>query len=206
MLVRKALVLAGLGLAGMWWLASQGADDALRSVDLSLHEFRVPGDAAAARQEWWRLAMKPAFFAVAWVIVALGLFCDELMSLRSRWTQSGAWLLATGLGLTSTGCVKPFEPVMLEVIKPNETAFLLPLLGDPKKQAALNSEEYLRANLVQMQQVRIPQQWVQKGYQYIAYNGEWRDAAVLIRVDRSPVTRVWTADANTGTSNRDEAI
>jgi hypothetical protein len=206
MLMRKLLVVAGVGLAGMWWLESQGVDDALRSVDLSLHEFRVPGDVAAVRQEWWRLAMKPAFFGVVWAVIALSLLREELMALRNRWTQSGVWLLAAALGLASAGCVKPFEPVKLEVIKPNETAFLLPLLGDPKKQAALNSEEYLRANLVQMQQVRIPQQWVQKGYEYVAYNGEWRDAAVLIRVDRSPVTRVWTADTNTGTSNRDEAI
>jgi hypothetical protein len=206
MLVRKGLMLAGLGLAGMWWLQFQSADDALRSVDLSLHEFRVPGDITAVRQEWWRLAMKPAFFAVGWAIVAIGLFRDELVALRDRWTRSRVWLLAAGLGLASTGCIKPFEPVKLEVIKPNETAFLLPLLGDPKKQAALNSEEYLRANLVQMQQVRLPQQWVQKGYEYVGYNGEWRDAAVLIRVDRSPVTRVWTADANTGTSHKDEAI
>ena len=38
------------------------------------------------------------------------------------------------------------------------------------------------------------------------WNGEWRDAAKLIKVDKSPVTREWTADPNTGTSNRNEAI
>ena len=55
-------------------------------------------------------------------------------------------------------------------------------------------------------QIRIPQQWNQLGYETTGWNGEWRDAAKLIKVDKSPVTREWTADPNTGTSNRNEAI
>ncbi|HUQ69191.1 MAG TPA: hypothetical protein VM165_06700 [Planctomycetaceae bacterium] len=210
MLMRKLVVLTGLCLAGVWVLQFQSTADAARSVELALHEFREPADVVAAREEWWWLAMRPAFVIVGLLAAAGWLFRDDWHDLRSAWFSRRqrplVWLMAAALPLSLTGCVKPFEPIVLEVIKPNETAFLLPLLGDPKNQAAINSEEYLRANLVQMQQVRIPQQWVQKGYQYVAYNGAWRDAAVLIRVDRSPVTRVWTADKNTGTSNRDEAI
>jgi hypothetical protein len=37
-------------------------------------------------------------------------------------------------------------------------------------------------------------------------DGEWKDAAILIKVDKSPVTREWTADENSGTSTRNEAI
>jgi SPFH domain / Band 7 family len=108
--------------------------------------------------------------------------------------------------LFCTGCWKPFEPVKLEVISANEEAFLLPYLGDTKKQTSSDNEKYLSENLVYTKQVKLPQQWVQKGYDYIWPNGAWQDAAVLIKVDKSPITREWTADPNSGTSNRNEAI
>lgn len=108
--------------------------------------------------------------------------------------------------LCSTGCRRPFEPVKLEVIKPNEEAFLLPLAGDLKKQTSTTNEEYLKANLVYTKQVQIPQQWVSAGYETFGPNGNWHDAATLIRVDKSPVSREWTADSASGTSNKNEAI
>ena len=104
------------------------------------------------------------------------------------------------------GCWRPFEPVRLETISPNEEAFLLPLIDDVKKQTSSNNEEYLKANLVYTKQVRIPQQWVQKGYETLGANGTWQPAAILVKVDKSPVTREWTADSNSGTSNKNEAI
>lgn len=104
------------------------------------------------------------------------------------------------------GCAKPFEPVKLEVIGTNEEGFLIPYTGDSKKQASTNNEEFLRANLVATKQIRIPQQWVPVGYERIFWNGDWQDAAKLIKVDKSPVTREWTADAGSGTSNRNEAV
>ena len=104
------------------------------------------------------------------------------------------------------GCWRPFEPIQLETINPNEEAFLLPLLGDVKDQKSTNNEEYLRANLVFTKQVKIPQQWVQKGFETFGPNGDWKPAALLVKVNKSPVTREWTADPNSGTSDRNEAI
>lgn len=106
----------------------------------------------------------------------------------------------------TTGCWRPFEPVQLETINPNEEAFLLPLVGDVKAQTSTNNEEYLRANLVHTKQVKIPQQWVPKGFETLGPNGNWKPAAILVKVDKSPVTREWTADPNSGTSNKNEAI
>ena len=37
-------------------------------------------------------------------------------------------------------------------------------------------------------------------------SGQWQAAALLVKVDKSPVTREWTADPNSGTSNNNEAI
>jgi hypothetical protein len=109
--------------------------------------------------------------------------------------------------LVLPGCFrKPFEPVKLETIGTNEEGFLIPYTGDTTQQTSTNNEEFLRANLVATKQIRIPQQWVPLGYETTGWNGEWREAAKLIKVDKSPVTREWTADPNTGTSNRNEAI
>src|SRR5436309_2352189 len=85
------------------------------------------------------------------------------------------------------------------------SGFAIPYTGDTRKQTSTNNEEFLRANLVATKQIRLPQQWIQLGYETTGWNGEWRDAAKLIKVDKSPVTREWTADPNTGTSNRNEA-
>jgi hypothetical protein len=106
--------------------------------------------------------------------------------------------------LCVSGCYRPVEPVKLESIGNTEEGFLIPLTGDTRKQVSTSSEEFLRNNLVQAKQVRIPQQWVQTGRQY--WYGNWADAAVLIKVDRSPVTREWTADPTSGTSTRNEAV
>ena len=108
--------------------------------------------------------------------------------------------------LPLAGCWRPFEPVQLETISPNEEAFLLPLTDDVKKQTSTNNEEYLKENLVYTKQVRIPQQWVPTGYETLMPNGAWKPAAILVKVDKSPVTREWTADPNSGTSNKNEAI
>src|ERR1700722_4797257 len=114
--------------------------------------------------------------------------------------------LALLLCIPTTGCWRPFEPIKLEVINPNEEGFLLPFTTDPSKKSQTNTEEYFKKNLVFTQQVRIPMQWVSKGYETFGPNGEWQPGAILVKVDKSPVTREWTADPNSGTSSKNEAI
>lgn len=149
---------------------------------------------------------------LGWVVVVL--FCvwilyGDVKNLfkKASVTGFGVWLLAFPAMFSSgCSCVKPFEPVKLEVISSHEEAFLLPLQGDAKKQKASNNEDFLKESLVYTKQVQIPQQWVEKGRAIIGYNGEWRDAAILVRVDTSPITREWTADPNTGTGKKNEAV
>jgi hypothetical protein len=141
-------------------------------------------------------------------------FVPWLTTATSQWvhTKPATGAKATAaLGLLAilpltAGCWRPFEPVELQTISPNEEAFLLPLTDDVKRQTSTNNEEYLKQNLVYTKQVRIPQQWVPKGYEYFGPNGKWQNAAILVKVDKSPVTREWTADSNSGTSNKNEAI
>jgi regulator of protease activity HflC (stomatin/prohibitin superfamily) len=144
-----------------------------------------------------------AGWAAVLVLCGLVFLGDARRALRGASAASAAGLL---LLVTASGCRKPFEPVKLEVIKSNEEAFLLPLTAEGKKQASSDNEAYLKENLVYTKQVQIPQQWVPRGYETFGYNGEWHDAALLIKVDKSPVTREWTADTNSGTSTRNEAI
>lgn len=111
------------------------------------------------------------------------------------------------LTLCVSGCMQPFQKIQLEEIGTNEEGFLIPYTGDVKKQTSTNNEQFLKDNLVSTKQVQIPQQWVQLGYNsWISWNGEWRNAAKLIKVDKAPVTREWTADSASGTSNKNEAI
>jgi regulator of protease activity HflC (stomatin/prohibitin superfamily) len=158
-------------------------------------------------------------YSIGWMVVAglvIALFEKELRMIPAKLSNTratGRTTARTTAGAfallvlsTTAGCWRPFEPVQLETINPNEEAFLLPLLGDVKAQTSTNNEEYLRSNLVYTKQVKIPQQWVQKGFETLGPNGSWKPAAILVKVDKSPVTREWTADPNSGTSNKNEAI
>lgn len=135
--------------------------------------------------------------------VTIGILGLCLVCVKARQMK----LLAVAvLALMAPGCRRPFEPVKLQTINPFEEAFLIPWNDAVKNQEQSHTEEFLKENMVYSQQVRIPQQWVPMGYETIFWNGEWKDAAVLITVDKSPVTKEWTADPNTGTSNKNEAV
>lgn len=150
--------------------------------------------------------LKNSYYSTGWLVVfgvCFLVFRKEVSTMVSKLK-----FLFPVMLLCFCGCIRPFEPVKLENIGPNEEGFLIPFIGDAKKQAATNSEEFLQANLVQAKQIKIPQQWVPRGFTWgIFYNnGQWQDAAMLIKVDRSPVTREWSADPNTGTSNKNKAV
>jgi len=145
-------------------------------------------------------------YVLGWLIVGAVSFLVFARDLRRLFKGPSVSALLIVPVLALSGCWRPFEPVKLEVVAPNEEAFLLPYLGDAKKQESSNNEEYLKANLVYTKQVKIPQQWVPQGYEFLGPNGHWQDAAILVKVDKSPVTREWTADPNSGTSDRNEAI
>ncbi len=163
-------------------------------------------------QSWRGLSYSIGWMVVAGIVIAL---FEKELSYVPAWIKSNqqrvsrrattATILLLALS-TTAGCWRPFEPVQLETINPNEEAFLLPLTGDVKAQTSTNNEEYLRSNLVYTKQVKIPQQWVPKGFETLGPNGSWKPAAILVKVDKSPVTREWTADSNSGTSNKNEAI
>ncbi len=194
-----ALVLAFLCLgvaARLQSVSPERTEKALKQLE--------PGDMSAELNKEHILVNSGYSFAFSGLaVLGVILVCSDIQKLFS--SKSALLLVAVAI-LGTTGCRRPFEPVKLEKISTNEEAFLLPLTGDLAKQTTSNTEEYLTKNLVFVKQVKIPQQWVSKGYETIAWNGEWQDAAILIKVDKSPVTREWTADKDSGTSTKNEAI
>lgn len=102
-----------------------------------------------------------------------------------------------------SGCQKPFETPEFATIENNETGFLISIEGDTD-QAKLASEDYFRKSQVAAKRVQIAHRWNQTGRGN--GDGEWIPVVKLIKVDRSPVTRLWTRDPNIGTSEKNEAV
>jgi regulator of protease activity HflC (stomatin/prohibitin superfamily) len=207
------VTIVGLGLAFEAWLTTAERPQVMEAALAQLNS--DGGDTVRIEQMHQTRSLRRLAIAVVVALAALELIFIDLgswlSSAASKWVSvtraraTTALCLLAVLPLTA-GCWRPFEPIELQTISPNEEAFLLPLTEDVKRQTSTNNEEYLKQNLVYTKQVRIPQQWVQKGYEYLGPNGKWQAAAILVKVDKSPVTREWTADPNSGTSNKNEAI
>jgi hypothetical protein len=207
MLPLKFACVTALVIGFALWSASDYNVQSDAAGDVALGQLAHPDLQRQVRDEHFARSNEHALRWAALAVLVVLLFVPELT--RGMRSMPGS-MKSTGVALLfcvlATGCWRPFEPVKLEVINPNEEGFLLPFTTDPSKQSQTNTEEYFKKNLVFTQQVRIPQQWVAKGYETLFPNGEWRPGAILVKVDKSPVTREWTADPNSGTSNRNEAI
>ena len=106
--------------------------------------------------------------------------------------------------LVLVGCRKKYDRPEYEEIGSNETAFLVPLEGDSGKQAKFDSAASLEKLKVATKRIRITHRWNQTGRW--EHEGAWLSDVRLILVDRSPVTREWTAGQTTGTEEKDQAI
>ncbi len=144
-------------------------------------------------------------------------FAGPLTRLIRRMMPTPLPLIVGASLLATTGCGwKPFPPVVLEDVKPEEEGFLIPLYGDARQAGSKESIDPTQAiaegkiTAIDHKQVQILHRWLPTGYNFPysiwANNGKWIPAQLLITVDRSPVTREWTAEKGRGTSNKDEAI
>ena len=97
-----------------------------------------------------------------------------------------------------TACRKPYDTPEFITIEASQTAFLIPLIGDTTNQGAFESEEMLSQAKVATKEIQIPHRWVQTGRKN--WQGEYRDSATLIVVERKPVSRSWNSGANTDAS------
>lgn len=136
------------------------------------------------------------------IMLAVVVFAGWLLA-RRRCRQMRLPLIAL-LALGLSGCVRDYDRPEYAEIDTSETGFLIPLEGDGGVQAKFQSEEYLRELKVAAKRVQITHRWSQEGR--LPNSGRWIATVRLIKVNRSPVTREWTADAATGTAAKNQAI
>lgn len=101
------------------------------------------------------------------------------------------------------GCKKYDTPEYWE-IQPHETAFVIPFEGDIGAQVKFASEESLKKLMVASKRIRVPHRWNQTGRAW--FSGSWIPTVRVITVDRTPITREWSASIAIGTKAKDEAI
>jgi hypothetical protein len=114
----------------------------------------------------------------------------------------GIVLIVTGVSLS--GCFREYDKPEYVEVGTAETAFVVPLEGDTTNQAKFQSEKYLEQRKVAAKRIQIQHRWSQEGRLHT--DGRWIAAVKVIKVDRSPVTREWTADGGTGTERANQAI
>lgn len=100
-------------------------------------------------------------------------------------------ILVVGL-TTLTGCVKPFDKPEYVEIKPNQTAFVIPLEGKTSEQGKFESEDFLKNAQVATKRIQVPHKEVKTGRRY--WNIKHVDTIRVIVVDRYPQTREWKND------------
>lgn len=90
------------------------------------------------------------------------------------------------------GCVKPYDKPDFVEVKPNQTAFVIPLEGDNKEQGKFESEEFLEKAQVATKRIQIPHKWIKTGR--LPNSGKYVDTVRVIVVDRYPETRQWSGE------------
>jgi len=80
-------------------------------------------------------------------------------------------------------------------IKPNESAYVVPLEGATKEnQAKFDSADFLELHKVASKRIYLPQKEIKTGRLWFDY--KWIPTVRVIKVDRAPVTFVWQKDKN----------
>lgn len=111
---------------------------------------------------------------------------------------------ATFLTVALVGC-KPVKVLDVQEIKPNETAWAIPLDGSSSSgQVKFNSVEFLDQKKVASKRIMIDKIEYRVGR--MPWDIEWIPAIRVITVDRSLITREWTDSADSGSSTTRQGI
>ncbi|MEY2499499.1 MAG: hypothetical protein QOD12_3055 [Verrucomicrobiota bacterium] len=173
------------------------------STQLAIQQ--VNGDNAAVRDLRLFEGYKDGANIVSlFLIVCAAWFLASRPGFGARRRPPEMFLLLALIPFGFGGCVRAYDRPEYAEIDTSETGFLIPLEGDSNVQAKFQSEEYLRALKVAVKRVQITHRWSQEGR--LPNDGQWIPLVRLIKVNRSPVTREWTADAASGTTAKNQAI
>jgi len=108
------------------------------------------------------------------------------------------------LTVISTGCRKPVDVPEYITVSTSQTAYSVPLEGDSKNQIKLDSAKAFDSLKIMKKRIQISKRWNQTGR--YAHEGTWIPTIDVIIVERTPVTKEWTADIKKGTKAKDEAM
>lgn len=102
-------------------------------------------------------------------------------------------------------CMGPAMVEQFEEIGPNQTAYVIPLEGATgDSQAKFNSVKFLEDKKVASKRISLSLREKSTGRGYWDY--EWIPTVRVIKVDRAPVTREWTASHTSGTAGNDQSM
>ncbi len=106
--------------------------------------------------------------------------------------------------LVLSGCMPAYQKEISVVVQPWQTAYLVPLEGKIENQKKMNSAAAYEEFKVASKRIIIPTRFNQTGR--MSWDGNYIPMMEVIIVDRTPTALHWTADANSGTGQRNEAI
>ncbi len=176
------------------------------ATPLALAQMESGFDAWRKLATWQAAHQLPSFAAEGIVILtALLLFGRPvwmfgrtiIVALNERRRKEPAKLLfvplaAVALALSASGCVRPYDKPEHVEIETSETGFLIPLEGDTGTQTKFESVDYLHQKKVASKRVTVTHRWNQTGR--FSNDGSWLPTVRLVKVNRSPITREWTAE------------
>lgn len=103
-------------------------------------------------------------------------------------------VMLVGVMAFTSGCgfIKPYDKPEFVEVKPNQTAFVIPLEGKTSDQGKFESEEFLKESQVATKRIEVPHKWVKTGR--LSGTGKYVDTIRVIVVDRYPETREWSGE------------
>jgi Ni,Fe-hydrogenase III component G len=143
----------------------------------------------------------------AYVICAAIVLCiwwKPIKMFFKKGSTAPAMIFCMVASIFLTGCPKPYDAEENVEVKNNETAFVIPLESKTDLQQKMQSVESLQKLQVATKRIQISHRW-QKTGRFNA-DGKWIPNIVVIKVDRTPITREWTANQTPGTAKKDNAI
>ena len=198
--IHRSLLAAGLitaaSAANTAWLALAQPQPAIRVAIAQVNGGDTPWRDLRA---WQAVHQWPTWLAQGVIIVALAWWAKPYLSALFRaWSSARVLrrvprlLPLAALAFALGGCVKSYDKPEYVEIDTSDTGFLIPLEGDSAKQARFESVDYLQERKVAAKRIQITHRWNQEGR--FSNDGRWLPLVRLVKVNRSPLTREWTAE------------